>query len=174
MRKSKRLLIRTVILTILLFLVGYTLYSNLFSDKNKGVREGDRATNFKLDTLEGNSVELSNLKGKLVLINFWGTWCKPCKDEMPAIQEVYNQYNKEGFEVLAINLGESDLVVKNFKQTTKVDIPILMDKDNVVTDLYDVYRLPSSFFINRDGEVVKIIEGQLEEEALKDWVSNNL
>lgn len=174
MKKSKRLYFRTTILIILLSLVGYTLYNNLVGEKSKQPNVGDVAPNFKLETLNGEKVELRDLRGKVVLINFWGTWCKPCQEEMPAIQKVYDKYKEEGFEVLAVNLGESELAITKFRDSTNVDFPILKDKDSLVTEIYGVYLLPASFFINRDGEIVKTFEGELDITKLNDWVSKNL
>jgi thiol-disulfide isomerase/thioredoxin len=90
-KKQRRLVTRTIILVVLFSLVGYALYQNL-NKESGNIEVGDPAINFKLDNIEGNEVELDSLKGKVVLVNFWGTWCKPCEKEMPAIQSAYDKY----------------------------------------------------------------------------------
>jgi thiol-disulfide isomerase/thioredoxin len=73
---------------------------------------------------------LKDLKGKVVLVNFWGSWCVPCKKEMPAIQSVYDEFKDDGFEVLEINLSESNFSVTKFKEQNNIHLPILLDKGN--------------------------------------------
>jgi thiol-disulfide isomerase/thioredoxin len=90
--KKKRLIIRTVILAVLLCAVGYTLYAQFFADKQK-VSVGDKAPDFILRDVNGETHQLSDYKGKGVFLNFWGTWCKPCKQEMPAMEKQYASYS---------------------------------------------------------------------------------
>lgn len=172
--KSKRLIFRTVILIGLFILMGYALYQNLIKDNATGLELGDQAPNFKLELLTGNEKELHELKGKVVLVNFWGTWCEPCKREMPAIQSVYDEYKSKGFEVLAVNLGESDIAVTRFEEENNFNFPMLLDKTNTVGALYNVNLIPSSFFIDENGKIVKKFEGEMKVEELKQWIESML
>jgi peroxiredoxin len=168
-KKQRRLVTRTIILVVLFSLVGYALYQNL-NKESGNIEVGDPAINFKLDNIEGNEVELDSLKGKVVLVNFWGTWCKPCEKEMPAIQSAYDKYNSDGFEVLAVNIQESNFAVKKYINKRNLEFPVLLDKSGAIKDKYDVYNIPSSFFIDREGRVAKVFEGEMDEGKLDSWV----
>ncbi|MBI5032023.1 MAG: TlpA family protein disulfide reductase [Chloroflexi bacterium] len=111
-----------------------------------------QAPDFTLSTLDGKSMALKDLRGQVVLINFWATWCQPCRAEMQDIQAAYRQH-PEGFVVLAINNAEGDIVVRNFANEFQLTFPILLDSDSAVTRLYRVQGLPTSYFIDRSGIV---------------------
>ncbi|MEB6551138.1 thiol-disulfide oxidoreductase ResA [Heyndrickxia sporothermodurans] len=169
------MVIRTSILIILFLMVGYALYQNLNKDdKTVFAKEGKPAINFQLKNLNKEKVTLSDYKGKVVLLNFWGTWCEPCKKEMPAIESIYNKYKKDGFEVLAINLNESAFAISSFLKQNKVNIPVLLDKNDEVNKAYNVYRLPASFFIDRKGKIVRVHEGEMNEKQIEKWVKELL
>ncbi|MGE8203557.1 thiol-disulfide oxidoreductase ResA [Heyndrickxia sp. NPDC080065] len=173
--KKKRLLIRTLILVLLFGMVGYTLYQNLTKDNKGKVTVGKTAPNFELETLKGESFQLSDFKGKAVLINFWGTWCEPCKREMPNIQAAFEKYHKQGFEVISIDDGvESKFIVNKFIKQYGLTFPISQDKKSKVNNTYKVYNLPASFFINRNGKVVRAFEGEMNKDQLEQWIGEIL
>lgn len=122
----------------------------------KSVRVDKIAPDFELFTLDGDSIKLSNLKGKKVFINFWLTTCVPCKDEMPALQKFYEAHNDE-VEVLAINATGQELSVekvKEFANDFDLTFPILLDKDLETTMLqYELHAVPTTYFINTEGVV---------------------
>ncbi len=122
-------------------------------------REGFLAPDFALDTLAGRSIRLSDLQGKVVMVNFWATWCPPCRLEMPAIQEVYERAHERGFEVLAVNLQESDAHTSAFVQEMGLTFPILSDRTGSVSGTYRVISLPTTFFIDRSGVIRDIVVG---------------
>ncbi|KYG30802.1 thiol-disulfide oxidoreductase ResA [Priestia endophytica] len=167
--KKRRLLIRTIILSVLIATLGYTLYTNFFTDKEK-VKEGSVAPDFVLTDLDGKKHQLSDLKGKGVFLNFWGTWCEPCKREMPYMANQYKNYQELGVEILAINVGESNLTVSNFIKQYNLNFPVVMDKDSQVLNAYGVKPLPTTFLINKDGKVVKIITGSMTEKMVRDYM----
>ncbi len=111
-----------------------------------------QAPDFTLATLDGKSMSLKELRGQVVLINFWATWCQPCRAEMQDIQAAYQQH-PDGFVVLAINNEEGDIVVRNFFSQFNLTFPILLDSDGVVARQYRVQGLPTSYFIDRAGIV---------------------
>ncbi|MGG3916301.1 peroxiredoxin family protein [Rossellomorea vietnamensis] len=114
-----------------------------------GPNVGDRAIDFKLDTLDGKSITLSELKGKKVIVNFWATWCPPCKEEMPVMQEFYTKYGKD-VEVLAINI-DPQYNVKEYQKSLGLSFPILLDTDDKINNAYDILTVPTTFVINEQG-----------------------
>ncbi len=123
-----------------------------------GAQVGEPAPDFKLENLDGQSVSLSDLRGKPVLLNFWTTWCDPCRAEMPYLQQVYEEWSGKGLVVLAINIGESPSEVKRFLQTYNLSLPVLLDTKEATARKYNITGIPTSFFIDKDGIIqVKII-----------------
>ncbi|MEK3992774.1 MULTISPECIES: thiol-disulfide oxidoreductase ResA [Robertmurraya] len=174
MEKKKRYWFRVFILALLFLSVVFVLYMNITKEDMVKVKINESAPNFSLKNLSGSEHNLEELKGKVVLLNFWGSWCKPCKNEMPAIQNVYDKYKNNGFEVLAINIEESEFVVRNYFEQNNLHLPVLLDKQSEVTNLFNVDLLPASFIINREGKVVQIHEGEIQEGQLESWVKSNL
>ncbi len=128
---------------------------------------GFTAPDFTLKTINGQSMTLSSLRGKVVLINIWASWCAPCKAEMPAIENVYRRYRDSGFVTLAVNStiqdNQADAVA--FAQRLGLTFPILLDTDGTVTRLYQVRALPTSFIVGRDGKIRDVILGGAMNEA---------
>lgn len=124
-------------------------------------REGFLAPDFTLDTLDGNIVTLSELRGKIVVVNIWATWCPPCRAETPALEKSYEQYKDSGVVILGVDLTNQDLVsdVKAFVQEFSLTYPILLDRDGSVGNLYQIKGLPSTFFINREGIIRTVVVG---------------
>ena len=120
------------------------------------------APGFTLKDLEGNAVSLSDYLGTPVMINFWATWCPPCRAEMPLIQEYQDKYGDE-FVVLAVNGGETAQEVQAFVTEQGFDMVFLLDADFAVAELYQVRGFPTSIFINADGTTQKIHIGELNE-----------
>src|SRR5574337_923093 len=117
--------------------------------------EGHLAPDFTLKTLEGNTIRLSEFRGKkVVLISFWATWCPPCRLEMPAIQQIYSEYKDKGFEILAVNI-ESDAKqgIRDFIKELRLTFPILLDPNMKITRKFRVIGLPVSVLIDRQGIV---------------------
>ncbi|MBM7853932.1 peroxiredoxin [Desulfohalotomaculum tongense] len=115
------------------------------------------APDFTLDDLAGNKVSLQDFRGQVVLLNFWNTWCPPCKAEMPEIEETYNKYKDRGFAVLAVNITVQEEyagAVKDFVTENGYSFPVLMDRDGKVSLQYGVRSIPTSLIINRQGEII--------------------
>lgn len=131
-------------------------------------QEGFLAPDFELVTLEGEIVSLSNLRGKIVLVNFWASWCPPCRSEMPAMQKIYQEHGPDDFVILAVNNTRRDTLsdVENFVTEQGLTFPILLDSNGQVSSLYQVHSLPTSFFIDRDGIIYEIIIGGMNETLL--------
>jgi peroxiredoxin len=122
---------------------------------------GTPAEDFRLIDLEGKQQSLSQYRGKVVLVNFWASWCKPCTTEMPAMQATYDKLRDKGFVVLAINELEDDAKVREHIKQYGHTFPVLMDRDNKVANQFGVFGLPVSVFIDEKGVVQEYIKGGL-------------
>jgi cytochrome c biogenesis protein CcmG, thiol:disulfide interchange protein DsbE len=131
-------------------------------------QQGFLAPDFELQTTEGETIKLSDLRGQPVLVNLWATWCPPCRAEMPAIEKVYNDYKDQGLVVLAVNMTAQDTSsnITPFIDEYGLTFPVLLDEDNSVASAYQLRSLPSSFFIDRDGIIREVVIGGPMAEAL--------
>ncbi|MCM3169560.1 MULTISPECIES: thiol-disulfide oxidoreductase ResA [Peribacillus] len=167
--KRTRSIVRISLLLLMALAVAYALYLNFFMEKTR-VQAGDQAPDFVLENMEGNKVQLSELKGKGVFLNFWGTWCKPCEKEMPFMERQYNYFKNQGVEVLAVNIGESDVAIETFAKRYGLTFPILKDKKSVVTETYDITPIPTTFLIDKNGIVTKVITGSMTERDISNYM----
>jgi len=123
------------------------------------------APDFKLNDTNDSLYVLSNLKGKVVLINFWATWCGPCRMEIPDFIELHDKYNDKGFEILGISLSDSKDALKNFGNVYKVNYPLLYGNNkqiNEITNLYGgVPAVPWSFLVGVNGEIIDTFPGAI-------------
>jgi thiol-disulfide isomerase/thioredoxin len=129
------------------------------------VRVGAAAPDFTLSSLSGDEVRLGNFIGKPVLINFWATWCGPCRFEMPLIEKFHQRYGDE-LIILAVNMQEDERKVQIFKNELDLDFLILLDVDSVASDRYRVQGLPTSFIVDPEGKVSAIHIGVMSENQL--------
>ena len=116
---------------------------------------GYLAPDFTLPSLDGQTVRLSEFRGKkAILLNFWATWCSPCRLEMPTMEKAYQEYKSRGLEILAVSLDTaSKSVVKNFMQELKLNFPALLDPDMAVLRLYRQFSIPATFLVDKQGIV---------------------
>ena len=135
---------------------------------------GMQAEDFRLTDLEGKSQSLSQYRGKIVLVNFWATWCKPCTTEMPAMQSSFDKLRDKGFVVLAINELEDDAKVREHIKQYGHTFPVLMDRDNKVANQFGVFGLPVSVFVDENGIVQEYIKGGLLTEQKINEIINRL
>ena len=128
---------------------------------NTFAEEGKPAPDFQLVNIEGNNVKLSSFKGKPVMLNFWATWCGPCMEEMPFMQQIYKTWSSKGLVFLSMNTGEPVSKVKGFAQrySDNYTFPILCDTKGEVARRYSIKFLPMTFLIDRDGILLKISPG---------------
>lgn len=168
--KKRRLVIRTVILLLLGAAVAYTLYANFTKDKVQKVAIGEKAPDFVLTDMEGNTHRLSEYEGQGVFLNFWATWCKPCEREMPYMNNQYKQFKDQGVQIIAVNVGESELAVNKFAGKYDLSFPIVIDTDGQVQTAYGIGPLPATYLIDKEGKVVKYITGELTEEMIRGYM----
>jgi peroxiredoxin len=119
----------------------------------------DAAPEFSLPDESGATVSLDDFDGQVVLINFWASWCGPCREEMPLLEALHKRYESLGFTMLGVNVEEDSAAAEKFLQGTAVSFPILFDRENSVSKLYDVIAMPSTVIVGRDGTVRYIHHG---------------
>jgi cytochrome c biogenesis protein CcmG, thiol:disulfide interchange protein DsbE len=137
---------------------------------------GQPAPNFTLTTVDGDEVTLTDFRGQAVLINFWASWCVPCRLEMPALQQAYNAHKDEGLVILGINRTFADELpdITAFVREFNLTFPILLDTNDTVNTDYQVLGLPTSIFINREGIVTHIQIGAMTKTDLKKLIDDIL
>jgi peroxiredoxin len=139
------------------------------------VRAGAHPPAFTLSDLNGKSHSLLDHQGQVVLINFWTTWCPPCREEMPALQQTYERYKDSGFVVLGVNWTAADEpdLVGPYVEELGLTFPILLDEDSAVSEgQYNLLGLPTSVFVGRDGIIREIIIGALDLETLENKITS--
>lgn len=179
-----------IIMTLLVCMIGWAVYAQinksteqteavdvkLATSAEVGLKKGNIAPDFELTTLEGKPVKLSDFKGKKVILNFWATWCPPCKAEMPHMQNFYEeQKNDNGdVEILAVNLSDSEKnnqVVKQFVKEYELTFPILLDTEGVGDD-YQAFTIPTSYVIDSNGIIKHKIVGPMSKEMMEKMVNS--
>ena len=124
----------------------------------KVLQDINKAPDFTLQALNDSSYTLSKMDGKVVLINFWATWCGPCRMEIPEFNELHKSYHEKGLEILGISVSDNKKQLKNFAKSFAVDYPLLYgsarDMNNIMKDYGGVYAVPSSFLIGKEGSII--------------------
>jgi peroxiredoxin len=116
---------------------------------------GSTAPEFSLSDLAGNAVRLANLRGRIVFLNIWATWCEPCREEMPSMQSLYERLHGADFEMLAVNADQGDRPsVERFVHDNGITFPVLPDPDLLIADRYAVTGYPETFIIDRNGRIL--------------------
>lgn len=134
-------------------------------------RIGSEAPDFTLKAIDGKEVKLSALRGRPVMLNFWATWCPPCRSEIPTIAELYKSTHKEGaYEILGIATQSDNSTIKAFAQEFGMAFPIAPDVESRVTSLYHVLPIPTSFFIDKDGIIRDTHIGIVDKETMEKWL----
>lgn len=113
-----------------------------------------KAPTFTLKDLDGREVTLEDHRGKIVFLNFWATWCPPCRREMPSMEKLHSEFKDRGFTMLAVDLREEQAKVKAFKGKLKLSFSILLDADGKVGLMYAVRSIPTTYLIDREGYMV--------------------
>jgi thiol-disulfide isomerase/thioredoxin len=117
------------------------------------------AADFSLPVRNGDAVSLSGLKGQVVLINFWATWCGPCRKEMPLLEQIQKKYAPLGFTLLGVNVEEDTTMMEAFLKDVPVTFPILLDPANGISKLYNVSAMPSTVIVDRKGNIRYVHQG---------------
>ncbi|MFC7685669.1 peroxiredoxin family protein [Ureibacillus sp. GCM10028918] len=148
-------------------------------DQEEGLEKGQIAPNFTLQTLTGETFTLSELKGKKVILNFWASWCPPCKKEMPHLQKYYEEDAKDDNAVIVgVNITHAERsvdqikTVQQFVDSFDLTFPIPLMEEEGVDKLYQIITIPSTFMIDTEGRIQQQIIGPLDQSALRDYVKN--
>jgi peroxiredoxin len=148
-------------IALLLALAGCT------STASVGTRKGDVAPDFSLPTLDGGAQSLSDYKGRTVILNFWASWCGPCRAEMPDMQVVYGELREQDLVVVGVNQGEPRQQVEAFVQEFGLTFPVLLDEEQGLARTYGVRAFPTTFIIDGDGIIRdQVVGGPLSRSAL--------
>ena len=170
---------KNIILLLIVFFgtIGYiVLFSQdtliTLSQKEKvkeALQDINKAPDFTLQTVNDSSYTLSKMEGKVVLINFWATWCGPCRMEIPEFNQLYNSYHEKGLEILGVSVSDNNKQLKNFAKSFTVDYPLLYgstrDLNKIMKDYGGVYAVPSTFLVGKKGSIIWKYPGAI----LKDY-----
>ncbi|MED3551866.1 redoxin domain-containing protein [Cytobacillus praedii] len=189
--KARKLKITNVMILKSIVVFAFAVISgsfllNLFFNEDKpkvntadtvevGLQEGNKAPDFQLKTLNDTDVTLSDLQGKKVFLNFWATWCPPCKAEIPHMQDFYESRNKTEVEILAVNLTTSEKnpgKIRDFVTERSVTFPVLLDQEGEIGDQYRALTIPTSYLIDSNGIVRKKIVGPMDKEMMEQLIES--
>lgn len=144
--------------------------SSTSTDVNKEILKV-QAYDFKLQDLSGKNVSLSDFKGKKVFLNFWATWCPPCRGEMPDIEKLYDETKNSDLVILAINIGEDRDTVQSFLKSNNYNFNVLLDISQSTAGKYNISGIPTSYFINKDGTVSAKKIGAMSLSEMKSYIN---
>jgi cytochrome c biogenesis protein CcmG/thiol:disulfide interchange protein DsbE len=147
---SKRL---TILLLAVACLVGVYFLNRKWAPHSTASRSTDAAPDFTLADLDGRKLALSDYKGRVVLLDFWATWCSPCRTEIPHFVEMQNKYGPEGFQVIGISMDDDAKPVREFAQQYKLNYPVALGDDKLAERYGGVLGLPVNFIIDREGRI---------------------
>lgn len=133
-------------------------------------QKGGTVTDFSLGSLDGSQIALADYAGEVIIMNFWATWCPPCRAEMPGINRFYEAHQDEGLVVLAINAQEDAATVRPFIDQSGFSFPVLLDLQGRVADQYSTRSFPTTFIIDRDGVIQHVQTGEITERELENIV----
>ncbi len=180
MNKKVKVLVWIIAICVVL-IAAYTFYSKnkqkslvIPPQQNAATKQSSQsnsimAPDFSLKDLNGNVVKLSDYKGKIVILNFWAVWCKYCKQEMPDLNELNKELEKDNEAViLAVDSQESPDTVKNYLASNKINLKVLLDQDGSITQMYGISGFPTTFIINKDGTLYTYIPQATNKETLTD------
>jgi peroxiredoxin len=166
-RNRFRFPLEALLWVLVLGFVGFRVWPQLAAALDVGT-PGAAAPTFALQTLEGDTVTLEELRGQVVLVNFWATWCPPCRVEMPGFERVYRDRKDDGFTIVAVSTDRTgEGVVREFLDSRELTFPAAMATGRIVRDYGGVRALPTSFLIDREGRIRHEVRGIFAEPALR-------
>jgi peroxiredoxin len=178
----KQIVLRKRVLTLVISGIYYAFSEQneaskekrVMAEMNIGVKEGNLAPDFELMDLNGNPVKLSDYVGKKVILNFWATWCPPCRVEMPQMAKIHEDYEEEAV-VLAVNLTNTERgqsVVRSFVERSELHFPIVLDAEGIVSETYRIIAYPTSYIIDTQGVIRDVFQGAINYEVMDKAISS--
>lgn len=134
-----------------IFTIWFTLIFSMSATYAASEKLSGKAPNFTLKSRSGKNIKLSELRGQVVMLNFWASWCGPCRKEMPVLEKIHKKYKRLGFTLLGVNVEENSRDAKNYLKDVKVTFPILFDNKQKTGKLYNVSAMPTTVIIDRNG-----------------------
>lgn len=159
MKKAVKIAVLVIVISTILIAVGCS-----GGGESGGVpAPGKKAPSFELKTLDGETISLESLRGRPVLVNFWATYCMPCRVEMPVLQQIQEspEWRARGLAILAVNIGEPAGLVRSFVEVFDLSFTVLIDSSQIVTRTYNAALIPTTYFINKDGIINEIKVGAI-------------
>ncbi len=129
---------------------GILLFTGLHAS---ALEVGQAAPDIALSSIDGKNIRLKELRGQVVLVNFWASWCGPCRQEMPLLEDMYKKYSKLGFTILGVNVEQDNSKAKAYLRDVTVTFPILLDPQNIASKLYNVEAMPTTAIVDRNGKI---------------------
>ena len=168
-------LIITVVVVLLIGTASFLYFNNSSTNNNLpevGTEVGKRAPEFTLEDLNGNPVSLSDYQGQKIFLNFWASWCPPCRAEMPDMQKLHEE-EYEDFVILAVNIGETKATAVNFMMQNNINFKVLLDSDKEIAREYLVRGIPTSYFIDKNGVIFNKTSGTISYEIMLELAELN-
>jgi peroxiredoxin len=147
------------LVTVFALTVVVTLGFSGIAGASQKTLDGSQAPNFTLKSRSGKNLKLSDFRGQVVMLNFWASWCGPCRTEMPILEKMYKRYSKLGFVILGVNTEQDTSKANAYLRDIKVSFPILYDTDSKVSKLYKNRAMPTTIMIDRNGKMRYMHEG---------------
>ncbi len=149
MERARRLITYAIVLSTAFLITRYA----------SAIDEGSRAPQFRADSFDGGRVSLSSSRGKVVVVDFWASWCEPCGHAMPALDRIYQRYKDHGLVVIGVSVDERARNARGFLRRTRVSFPVVHDQDHAVAERYSPPTMPSTYIIDRRGVIRHVHAG---------------
>ncbi len=150
------------------FLLSLLIISLLLSCQNMvGNRPGNIAPDFQLSDLLGKEHQLSQYKGKVIMLHFWTDWCNACRAEFPRVEDYYRELKSDQFELLAINVGQAEDISADFQKDFDISFPMLTDPNSLTQKIYRVQAYPTNYFIDPEGRIIRRITGWVDKQQVE-------
>lgn len=160
-------------LTIFSTFTGILVMMGIFSNLFGGKKDYKKAPDFRLISIKGDTITLSDFKGHVIFLNFWATWCPPCRAEIPALKKIYEKYRERGFTIIGVALDDPEKV-KNFSVREKINYPVVYGDTKVEKDYGGIFAIPTTFVIDKNGFIVQKIVGARTEKEFEEVVKSLL
>lgn len=161
-KSSQLKYISTGLCFLIMIALGYYFFNSADSPSNSSAQHKSASAQFQLPSVEGKQYQLDDFAGKKIIINFWASWCAPCREEIPALNRAWQQLQNHNIAMLAINYGEDLTRVESFLKDYPFDFTVLLDQHNIASENMQVNVMPTTFIIDENGDILDTILGPRE------------